>query len=130
MLLHAFLKYFAAHALSLPYLMPVPDGVGGLVLNWHIDSNAAIKPLQEMSSWTVNATGTVLDSYHRRTRCRKSQATKRALMLTTILISQDLIHKFTGLGYEIGSHGGWIHDYFSAHVETDNPKDSANSFWR
>ena len=28
-----------------------------------------------------------------------------------------------GLGYEIGSHGGWIHDYFSAHVETDNPKD-------
>jgi hypothetical protein len=26
-------------------------------------------------------------------------------------------------GNEIGSHGGWIHDYFSAHVETDNPKD-------
>jgi hypothetical protein len=53
LLMHAFLKYFAVHTLSLPYLMPVPDGVGGLVLNWHIDSNAAIKPLQEMSSWTL-----------------------------------------------------------------------------
>ncbi len=53
LLLHVFLKYFADHTLSLPYLMSVPDGIGGLVLNWHIDSNAAIKPLQQMSSWTL-----------------------------------------------------------------------------
>jgi hypothetical protein len=38
-------------------------------------------------------------------------------------VSQSLIRTFMGLGYSIGSHGGWIHDYFSAHVETDNPKD-------
>ena len=37
--------------------MSVPDGVGGLVLNWHVDSNAAIKPLQEMSSWTLMQQG-------------------------------------------------------------------------
>ena len=37
-------------------------------------------------------------------------------------VSQDLIRKYVGLGYEIGSHGGWIHDYFSAHVDTDDPK--------
>ncbi len=41
--LHAFIKYFASRVLSLPYLMPVPDGVGGIVLDWRVDSNAAIK---------------------------------------------------------------------------------------
>jgi hypothetical protein len=38
-------------------------------------------------------------------------------------VSQGLIRTFMGLGYSVGSHGGWIHDYFSAHVETDSPKD-------
>jgi len=36
--LHVFLRYFAVHILSLPHLLSVPDGVGGLVLNWHVDS--------------------------------------------------------------------------------------------
>ena len=51
--LHAFLKYFATQVLSLPYLMSVPDGVGGLVLNWHVDSNAAIKALEKMETWNI-----------------------------------------------------------------------------
>ena len=38
LLLHAFLQYFAVQMLSLPHLLAVPDGVGGLVLNWHVDS--------------------------------------------------------------------------------------------
>ncbi len=45
------------------------------------------------------------------------------MTLITIPLARDLIRKYESLGYEIGSHGGWIHDYFSAHVETDNPKD-------
>jgi Polysaccharide deacetylase len=122
LLLHAFLKYFAGHALSLPYLMPVPDGVGGLVLNWHIDSNAAIKPLQEMSSWKLMQQGPY--SIHITAGPDAMQeGDKRGFDVDHNPVSQGLIHKFMRLGYEVGSHGGWIHDYFSAHVETDNPKD-------
>jgi len=122
LLLHAFLKYFAGHALSLPYLMPVPDGVGGLVLNWHIDSNAAIKPLQEMSSWKLMQQGPY--SIHITAGPDASQeGDTRGFNVDHNAVSQGLIRKFEGLGYSIGSHGGWIHDYFSAHVETDNPKD-------
>ncbi|PYX20906.1 MAG: hypothetical protein DMG82_20480 [Acidobacteria bacterium] len=122
LLLHAFLKYFASHALSLPYLMPVPDGIGGLVLNWHIDSNAAIKPLREMSSWTLLSQGPF--SIHITAGPDASEAgDQRGFDVDHNPVSQDLIQKYIGLGYEIGSHGGWIHDYFSAHVETDNPKD-------
>ena len=122
LLLHAFLKYFAGYALSLPYLMPVPDGVGGLVLNWHIDSNAAIKPLQEMSSWTLLQQGPY--SIHITAGPDAGEAGDgEGFDVDHNPISQDLIRKYMGLGYAIGSHGGWIHDYFSAHVETDNPKD-------
>jgi hypothetical protein len=122
LLLHAFLKYFGAHTLSLPYLMPVPDGVGGLVLNWHIDSNAAIKPLKEMSSWTLLQQGPY--SIHI-TAGPDSGKTgdRKGFDVDHNRVSQDLIRQYMTLGYEIGSHGGWIHDYFSAHVETDNPKD-------
>ncbi len=122
LMLHAFLKYFAGHALSLPYLMPVPDGVGGLVLNWHIDSNAAIKPLQEMASWTLLQQGPY--SIHITAGPDAGKAgDRKGFDVDHNPVSQDLIRKYEGLGYEIGSHGGWIHDYFSAHVETDNPKD-------
>jgi hypothetical protein len=122
LLLHAFLKYFAGHVLSLPYLMPVPDGVGGLVLNWHIDSNAAIKPLQEMSSWKLMHQGPY--SIHITAGPDAShEGDTRGFNVDGNPISQGLIRTFVGLGYSIGSHGGWMHDYFSAHVETDNPKD-------
>ena len=122
LLLHAFLKYFGRHALSLPYLMPVPDGIGGLVLNWHIDSNAAIKPLQEMSSWTLLQQGPY--SIHITAGPDAGKlGDRKGFDVDHNPISQELIRKYMGLGYEIGSHGGWIHDYFSAHVETDNPKD-------
>ncbi len=122
LLLHAFLRYFAGHALALPYLMSVPDGVGGLVLNWHIDSNAAIKPLQEMSSWTLLQQGPY--SIHITAGPDAGKfGDRKGFDVDHNPVSQNLIHQFVNLGYSVGSHGGWIHDYFSAHVETDNPKD-------
>jgi hypothetical protein len=122
LLLHVFLKYFAGHALSLPNLMPVPDGIGGLVLNWHVDSNAAIRPLQEMSSWTLLQQGPY--SIHITAGPDAGKAgDKKGFDVDHNPVSQDLIRKYVSAGYEIGSHGGWMHDYFSAHVETDNPKD-------
>ncbi len=38
-------------------------------------------------------------------------------------ISQGLVHKYIGLGDEIGSHGGWIHNYFAKHVDKDPPQE-------
>jgi hypothetical protein len=121
LLLHSFLKYFAS-SLSLPSLMPVPDGVGGLVLNWHIDSNAAIKPLEEMNSWSLLQQG----PYSIHITAGPDAGKMRDGLGFDVdhnSVSQDLIRSYMSLGYSIGSHGGWIHDYFSAHVETGNPKD-------
>jgi hypothetical protein len=120
--LHAFLKYFATKMLSLPELMPVPDGIGGMVLNWHVDSNAAIKPLQEMSTWTIVKQGPFSvditagpDTY--------AIGDKKGFDVLHNTVSQELIHYYEGLGYEIGSHGGWIHNYFGELVNDNNAKE-------
>ena len=34
-----------------------------------------------------------------------------------------MIHQYDKLGYAIGSHGGWIHNYFAFHVDSGDPKD-------
>jgi hypothetical protein len=119
--MHAFLKYFAKHVLSLPFLESVPDGVGGLVLNWHVDSNAAIKPLQQMNAWSLLRQGPY--SIHI-TAGPDAMAIGdgRGVNVEHNPISQALIRKYLGLGYAIGSHGGWIHNYFASHVDKDDPK--------
>ncbi len=122
LLLHAFLRYFAEHSLALPSLMPVPDGVGGLVLNWHVDSNAAIKPLKEMSSWSLVQQG----PYSIHITAGPDEMTPgdgEGFNVEHNPASQQLVRRLSSLGDSIGSHGGWIHDYFASHVDKDNPND-------
>jgi len=122
LLLHAFLKYFAAHTLNLPYLMSAPDGVGGLVLNWHVDSNAAIQPLQQMRSWKMLQQGKF--SIHITAGPDSTKVGDHdGFDVPHNKISQELIRERVARGDEIGSHGGWMHDFFAAHVEKDDPKD-------
>jgi hypothetical protein len=122
LLLHAFLKYFAEHFLSLPYLMSVPDGIGGMVLNWHVDSNAAIKPLQEMSSWPLMQQGPY--SIHITAGPDAMRfGDGEGFNAAHNPFSQEFIRTHAARGDQIGSHGGWIHDYFAAHADKDDPKD-------
>jgi peptidoglycan/xylan/chitin deacetylase (PgdA/CDA1 family) len=122
LLLHAFLGYFAEHSLALPSLMAVPDGVGGLVLNWHVDSNAAIKPVQEMSSWSLMQQGPY--SIHVTAGPDAMRiGDGEGFNVEHNPISQQLVRRLSSQGHQIGSHGGWIHDYFAAHVDKDDPQD-------
>jgi hypothetical protein len=122
MLLHALLRYFADETLPVPRLMPVPDGVGGVVLNWHIDSNAAIVPLRELSSWSLRQQG----PYSIHITAGPDSVVpgdKMGFDVEHDPLSQKLIKQYSAMGNEIGSHGGWMHNYFAAHVETDEPKE-------
>ena len=120
LLLHAFLKYFAERMLSLPYLTSVPDGVGGLVLNWHVDSNAAIKPLQEMESWSLMKQGPYSIHITAGPDAR-TPGDGLGFDVDHDAAGQAGILHYLAAGDSIGSHGGWIHDYFAAHVENDPP---------
>ncbi|MGA8154002.1 MAG: hypothetical protein WB952_23835 [Terriglobales bacterium] len=122
LLLHAFLKYFAEHSLALPYLMSVPDGIGGMVLNWHVDSNAAIKPVQEMNSWPIMRQGPYSIHITAGPDAMRFGDGEGFDVLHNRL-SQEFVREHVARGDQIGSHGGWIHDYFAAHADQDNPKD-------
>jgi hypothetical protein len=37
--------------------------------------------------------------------------------------AQEFLRAHAARGDQIGSHGGWIHDYFAAHADRDDPKD-------
>ena len=120
LLLHSFLRYFGEHLLGLPSLLPVPDGIGGLVLNWHVDSNAAIKPIQEILSWSLMQQGPY--SVHVTAGPDAMRfGDGEGFNVGHNPVSQRLIRTLSERGDSIGSHGGWIHDYFAAHVDKDNP---------
>jgi hypothetical protein len=123
LLLHAFLKYFAEHTLTLPYLMAIPDGIGGLVLNWHVDSNAAIRPMQELASWAPLQEQGPYSIHITAGPDAKTFDDHLGFDAEHNPVSSELILHYVRLGNTIGSHGGWIHDYFSAHVETGNLAD-------
>jgi Polysaccharide deacetylase len=121
LLLHAFLKYFAEHTISLPYLMSVPDGTGGLVLNWHIDSNAAILPLKELLSWTPLLDQGPYSIHVTAGPDARAFGDHLGFDVDHNSLSSELVQHYSKLGNQIGSHGGWIHDYYASHADTAPP---------
>jgi peptidoglycan/xylan/chitin deacetylase (PgdA/CDA1 family) len=119
--LHAFLSFFATTILHFPSLVKVPDAIGGFVLDWHVDYEGAIQPLEEMNTWTIVQQGPYSIDF---TAGPDDNAIgdHEGIDLLHNVAAQDLIRHYEALGYEIGSHGGWAHNYFAGHV---NDSDAA-----
>ncbi|OIQ12403.1 hypothetical protein [Neomoorella thermoacetica] len=110
------LRTFLIKYARLPRLVNTPGGKGGLVLNFHLDSNAHILPLRAMIQRGIFRPD-LQYSIH-------------------ITAGPDTYRPGDGLGFDapspvkgrpwvevlqkygaIGSHGGWIHNYFAANLE-------------
>ena len=132
-LLHSFLRWISEDWVGLPRLLSVPDGVGGIVLNVHVDSNAALPGLTLMKKLNLFSQGPF--SIHI-TAGPDSREIGDGLGLNVPenKVAQDWIHYFVKLGHEVGSHGGWIHDYFGSRL-TDTPTEEfrndleLNRYW-
>jgi peptidoglycan/xylan/chitin deacetylase (PgdA/CDA1 family) len=119
LLLHSFLHFFGVHMLGLPYLAPVPDGVGGLVFNWHVDAHSSLKPLKILADegvfdrgrFSIHITaGPDVDAF----------GDHKGLDVAHDPETQKWIRYLLARGQEIGSHGGWIHNYFGDHINDTN----------
>ena len=121
-LLHSFLHYFAARMIGLPYLAAVPDGVGGLVFNWHIDASSSIPPLNRLLAAGVFDQGPY--SIHMTVGPDVDQfGDRQGLDLEHNPEAQRLLGEFVRRHHAIGSHGGWIHNWFGEHLgETEDAK--------
>jgi peptidoglycan/xylan/chitin deacetylase (PgdA/CDA1 family) len=121
LLLHSFLHYFGVQMLGLPYLVSVPDGVGGLIFNWHIDARSSLAPLKilgqegifDRGKFSIHITaGPDVDAF----------GDHKGLDVAHDAEIQKWIHYWLARGDEIGSHGGWIHNYFGFHVNDSDER--------
>jgi len=119
MLMHNFLRYFALHMAHLPYLSGVPDGIGGVVMNWHIDAASALKSMAALRAAGVfdhgpfstdMTAGPDVDEFH----------DGKGLNLEINADARSWVLFLRQHDDEVGSHGGWIHNYFGKHLSDSN----------
>ena len=119
MLLHSFLHYFSEDMLQMPHLADVPDGIGGVVMNWHIDAASALKPLAILRKAGIFNNGPFsadftagpdVDEFH----------DGKGLNLQRDAEARSWVQFLIERGNEVGSHGGWIHNYFGRNLSDSN----------
>jgi hypothetical protein len=116
--LHRFLRLLALES-GLPVLAMTPGGIGGMVLNIHVDYGDAIAPLEQMVArgffndgpFSVHVTaGPDVNT----------EGDKLGIDVPHNKAFQGLLRKLASRGHEIGSHGGWIHNYWAFKVNADS----------
>ena len=124
LLLHSLLRLFAQDVALLPQLSPMPQGRGALVMNWHIDSAAAVPAMQQLADlgafdqgpYSVHLTaGPDVDR----------DGDGLGMDLARNAVMRDWVRRFAARGDEIGSHGGWTHNAFGQMVGTQDRAQSA-----
>jgi hypothetical protein len=119
LLMHTFLHYFASEMLQLPTLSPVPDGVGGLIMNLHVESIDALQSLSTLESIGLFEQG----PYSIDVTAGPDLAKVNDHMGMDVLHNETTrkwLHRFVQLGHTIGSDGGWLHDYYGINVSESN----------
>lgn len=120
--MHGLLGYFAYDVLRLPGLSPMPDGVPGMTINWHLDSLEAQEPTLQLEKagifndgpFSVDMTaGPDVVSF----------GDGLGWDLDHNTVAQGILQRFDRKGHAIGSHGGWIHDYYGLNATEFNEAD-------
>lgn len=124
--LHGFLSHFAREQVGVVTQSVQPEGKGGLIYNWHIDDGddllADTKSLLDTTrvlqsgpfSLDLTAGPDVINF-----------GDGKGMDLNNNLTSQALLRRLRDLkaDHEIGSHGGWIHDYWGGNASEANVPD-------
>lgn len=113
-LLHRFLHLLGEESDS-PVLAMTPRGVGGMIMNIHACSKSAVEPLQKMINDGFFKNGPF--SVH--ITAGPDWDTDGDALGFDVAHHQALVRALAAAGHEIGSHGGWIHNYWAAKV-TEN----------
>ena len=122
--LHGFLNLFAREHVRMPMLSLQPEGLGGLIYNWHIDDgddlNVDTKALLadkskilDQGPFSIHFTAgpDVITFGDGNGMNLPGNAGSRALVRA--LDAKKVNH-------EMGSHGGWIHDYWGEQASEAN----------
>ncbi len=118
-LLHRALSHFGTDMAQLPRLAATPDGIGGMVLNLHVDSNSAQKPLTDLerSGWLEDGPFSIHvtagpHAHHDGDRLGLNVSENRWM--------RDFLKRQHERGHEVGNHGGWTHNVFGYQANEHN----------
>lgn len=121
LMMHGFLHLFTREVLDLPHLSPMPNGVAGMTFDWHLDALEAQAPTQKLIKLNVFNDPAALFSIEM-TAGPDTIAPGDGLgwNLPTNKKAQQWLRNFAAAGHAVGSHGGWIHDYYGTQVSDTN----------
>lgn len=120
MLMHGFLSLFASDLVGLPRLSKQPNAIGGLTLNWHLDSQEALVPMQKLQQagiWSKNGPFSIDMTTGPDT---VNFGDGLGFDLPNNAAAQQFLRDFVSQGHEVGSHGGYIHDYYGLNATETN----------
>ena len=118
-LMHGFLHYFANRIMGQPQLSAAPEAIGGLVLNWHCDAKICIPAMEQLIKAGVFKRGPF--SIHVTAGPdQRAFGDGLGVDLSHNRPFQALLQSLRDQGNEIGSHGGWIHDWFGKKLADGN----------
>ncbi len=111
--LRAVLRTFLFSIINIPHVVNVENGIGGIVINWHIDSNAEYRILPRLQKMGLLRAGVPLsfhvtagDFFERSGDDAGFDACGKGRPL------MELIKPYGA----VGSHGGWAHNWFANNI--------------
>lgn len=121
LMMHGFLHYFAHHMLGMAHLSAMPNGVAGMTLDWHLDSMAAQVPTSNLVKLNVFNDPQALFSIEMTAGPDAVNPGDRlGWNLPNNKKAQQFLKSFQAAGHSVGSHGGWIHDYYGLNATETN----------
>jgi hypothetical protein len=121
LMMHGFLKYFSRDMLNMAHLSSMPNGVAGMTYNWHLDSKAAQSPTQKLIKLNVFSDPQTLFSVNMTAGPDAVKlGDRQGWNLPSNPTAQLILKTFRTTGHSIGSHGGWIHDFYGTKVSETN----------
>ena len=129
LLLHTFLQLFARDRVGLPQLSAMPEARGALVMNWHVDSGAAVPAMEKLAALGAFEQGPY--SVHLTAGPDVDIPGDRLGMdLARNPEMQRWVQRFASRGDEVGSHGGWIHNEFGRLISSQDHRLSSQMIER
>jgi hypothetical protein len=119
--MHGFLHYFSHQLLRLAHLSAVPNGVAGITLDWHLDAKEAQAPTQRLIQKNVFGEAGMLFSIDM-TAGPDLMTPGDALgwNLPGNKVAKNILRNFNSFGHAVGSHGGWIHNFYGPQATETN----------
>ena len=132
--MQGFLSHFAREMVGVSTMSVQPRAVGGLIYNWHVDDGDDLK--SDAKYLLDNTNIFKRGPYSIQFTAGPDVVTfgdKRGMNLASDKTSQDLVARLGNIApkhtnglpvkHALGSHGGWIHDYWGAIAKEANVPD-------